>query len=70
MNGIAFLVASFHLPVFPHMSPNEENKNPESPIVGALVYMGRKLANMAITKDGIGLSLFRMLHKTIKLIAR
>ena len=53
MNGIAFLAASFHLPVFPHMMPNAEKRNPDNPIVGSVTNIGRKLAATAATNERV-----------------
>ena len=41
MNGIAFLEASSHLPVLPHICPKAAKRNPESPIVVPSTYIGR-----------------------------
>ena len=48
MNGIAFLMASFHLPVCPHKIPNSAKRKPDNPIVGWSTYIGRKLEATAI----------------------
>ncbi len=69
-NGITFLMASNHLPVFPHISPNELKRSPESPIVGSLTYIGKKLATIAMKREAIGRISFLMLHNTIRLMAR
>ena len=70
MNGIAFLAASFHLPVFPHMIPSTENRNPDIPIVGSVTNMGRKLAATAATNDRVTSILFFILQSTIRLMSR
>ena len=70
MNGIAFLAASFHLPVFPHMIPSAENRNPDIPIVGSVTNMGRKLAATAATNDMVTSILFFILQSTIRLMSR
>ena len=70
MNGIAFLAASFHLPVFPHMIPSAENRNPDIPIVGSVTNMGRKLAATAATNDRVTSILFFILQSTIRLMRR
>lgn len=70
MNGIAFLAATFHLPVFPHMIPSAEKRNPDIPIVGSVTNMGRKLAATAATKDRVTSILFFILQSTIRLMSR
>ena len=70
MNGIAFLEASFHLPVFPHMIPSAENRNPDIPIVGSVTNMGRKLAATAATNEMVTSILFFILQSTIRLMRR
>ena len=70
MNGIAFLAASFHLPVFPHMIPSAENRNPDIPIVGSVTNMGSKLAATAATNDRVTSILFFILQSTIRLMSR
>lgn len=70
MNGIAFLAATFHLPVFPHMIPSAENRNPDSPIVGSVTNMGRKLADTAATNERVTSILFFILQSTIRLMSR
>ena len=70
MNGIAFLAASFHLPVFPHMIPSAEKRNPDIPIVGSVTNMGRKLAATAAKKDRVTSILFFILQSTIRLMSR
>lgn len=70
MNGIAFLVASFHLPVFPHMMPSAENRNPDIPIVGSVTNMGRKLDATAATNERVTSILFFILQSTIRLMSR
>ena len=70
MNGIAFLAASFHMPVFPHMIPSAENRNPDIPIVGSVTNMGRKLAATAATNERVTSILFFILQSTIRLISR
>ena len=70
MNGIAFLAASFHLPVFPHMIPSAENRNPDIPIVGSVTNMGRKLAATAATNERVTSILFFILQSTIRLMRR
>lgn len=70
MNGIAFLTASFHLPVFPHMMPNAAKRNPDNPIVGSVTNMGRKLAATAVTNERVTSILFFILQSTIRLMSR
>ena len=70
MNGIAFLAASFHIPVFPHMIPSAENRNPDIPIVGSVTNMGRKLAATAATNERVTSILFFILQSTIRLMSR
>ena len=70
MNGIAFLAASFHLPVFPHMIPSAENRNPDIPIVGSVTNMGMKLAATAATNERVTSILFFILQSTIRLMRR
>ena len=70
MNGIAFLAASFHLPVFPHMIPSAENRNPDIPIVGSVTNIGRKLAATAATNERVASILFFILQSTIRLMSR
>lgn len=70
MNGIAFLVASFHLPVFPHMMPNAAKRNPDNPIVDSVTNMGRKLAATAATNERVASILFFILQSTIRLMSR
>lgn len=70
MNGIAFLAASFHLPVFPHMIPSAEKRNPDIPIVGSVTNMGRKLAATATTNERVTSILFFILQSTIRLMSR
>lgn len=41
MNGRAAFMASKGLLVFPHMMPKEAKRNPDSPIVGSVTYIGR-----------------------------
>ena len=69
MNGIAFLAASFHLPVFPHMIPSAEKINPDNPIVGSVTNIGRKLAATAATKERVTSILFFILQSTIRLMS-
>ena len=70
MNGIAFLAASFHMPVFPHMIPSAENRNPDIPIVGSVTNMGRKLAATDATNERVTSILFFILQSTIRLMSR
>ena len=70
MNGIAFLAASFHLPVFPHMIPSAEKRNPDSPIVGSVTNMGRKLAATAAENEMVTSLLFFILQSTIRFMSR
>ena len=70
MNGIAFLAASLHLPVFPHMIPSAEKRNPDIPIVGSVTNMGRKLAATAATNERVTSTLFFILQSTIRLMSR
>lgn len=70
MNGITAFAAPFIRPVFPHISPKAAKRKPDIPIVGAETYIGRKLAAMAISKEGIAAILFFMLHSTVRLIVR
>ena len=70
MNGIAFLAATFHLPVFPHMMPNAEKRNPDNPIVCSVTNMGRKLAATAATNERVTSILFFILQSTIRLMSR
>ena len=70
MNGIAFLAASFHMPVFPHMIPSAEKRNPDSPIVGSVTNMGRKLAATDATNERATSILFFILQSTIRLMSR
>ena len=70
MNGIAFLAATFHLPVFPHMIPSAEKRNPDIPIVGSVTNMGRKLAATATTNERVTSILFFILQSTIRLMRR
>ena len=70
MNGIAFFAASFHLPVFPHMIPSAEKRNPDSPIVGSVTNMGRKLDATAATNERVTSILFFILQRTIRLMSR
>ena len=70
MNGIAFLAASFHLPVFPQMIPSAEKRNPDNPIVGSVTNMGRKLAATAAANEMVTSILFFILQSTIRLMRR
>lgn len=70
MNGITAFAAPFIRPVLPHISPKAAKRKPDIPIVGAETYIGRKLAAMAISKEGIAAILFFMLHSTVRLIVR
>ena len=70
MNGIAFLAASFHLPVFPHMMPSAEKRNPDSRIVGSVTNMGRQLAATDATNERATSILFFILQSTIRLMSR
>ena len=70
MKGMTVFAASFNLPILPHMMPKAAKRNPDSPMVGSLTHVGRKLARMAITKAGRTAILFLMFHNTMRLMAR
>ena len=70
MNGIAFLAATFHLPVFPHMIPSAEKRNTDIPIVGSVTNIGMKLDATAATNERVTSILFFILQSTIRLMRR
>lgn len=70
ITGNTLLKASLHIPVFPHIHPKAAKRNPESPIVGSLTCIGRKLASMATANDSTTAILFLMLQSTIRFTPR
>ena len=70
MKGMTVFTASFNLPTLPHMMPKAAKRNPDSPMVGSLTHVGRKLARAAMMKAGRTEILFLMLHNAKRLMAR
>lgn len=70
MKGMTVFAASFNLPTSPHMMPKTAKRNPDSPMVGSLTHVGRKLARAAMMKAGRTEILFLMLHNAKRLMAR
>jgi hypothetical protein len=70
MKGMTVFAASFNLCVSPHIMPKVAKRNPDSPMVGSLTHVGRKLARDAMMKAGRTAILFLMFHNTMRLMAR